>query len=62
MNTLLLQVNQNDWLFASDKINSVMTIILMVFAGTIIYLYLTNKKVNELEKKISDLEKRGEGK
>lgn len=51
MNTLLLQVNQNDWLFASDKINSVMTIILMVFAGTIIYLYLTNKKVNELEKR-----------
>lgn len=59
MNTLLLQVNQNDWLFASDKINSVMTIILMIFVGTIIYLYLTNKKVNELEKKISDLENKG---
>lgn len=58
MNTLLLQVNQNDWLFASDKVYSVLTIILMVFIGTIIYLFLTNKKVNELEKKVSDLEKR----
>lgn len=58
MNTLLLQVNQNDWLFASDKVYSVLTIILMVFIGTIAYLFLTNKKVNELEKKVSDLEKR----
>lgn len=38
-------------LMASDKINSVMAVVLTIFAGFIVYLVLTNRKVNELEKK-----------
>ncbi|MFN0204231.1 MAG: CcmD family protein [Bacteroidia bacterium] len=54
-NNFLLQASQNEWLFASDKIYSVLTIILMVFGATIAYLFMTNRKINQLEQKINEL-------
>ena len=47
----LLQSEQT-WLLASEKVYSVLTVILIIVALFIVYLMYTNKRVSELEKKI----------
>lgn len=53
---ILLQTDQADkpFLLASEKIYSVLTVLLLVFGAMIFYLILTNRKVKELEKKIEE--------
>jgi hypothetical protein len=45
-----------DILFASDKIYSVLTIILMVFFALIAYLVRTDLKLNKMESQIKALQ------
>jgi len=52
---LLLQAKS--WLFVSEKINSVMAILLTIFAGIVVYLVLTNRKISKLEEQIKDQDK-----
>ena len=46
-----------DLLLMSDKIFSVLTILLVIFGGLIGYLFFTNKKIGALEAKIDALDK-----
>ena len=54
--TLLLQSSEQSFLFASDKVYTVLTVLLTIFLLVALYLILTNKKINELEQKISEIE------
>ena len=51
------QVEMADQLRAEGKIYVVVTIILIVLAGLIFYLFLLDKKVKKLEKLLSDKKK-----
>jgi hypothetical protein len=51
------QVEMADQLRAEGKIYVVVTIILIVLAGLIFYLFLLDKKVKKLEKLVSDKKK-----
>ena len=51
------QVAMADQLRSEGKIYVVVTIILIVLAGLIFYLFLMDKKVKKLEKMISDKKK-----
>jgi len=51
------QVEMADNLRAEGKIYVVVTIILIVLAGLIFYLFLLDKKVKKLEKLVSDKKK-----
>ena len=44
------------WLLMSDKIYSVLTILLVIFGLLSLYLVATNRKINELEEKMDKLE------
>lgn len=46
--TLLL--TQDKFLFRSDKIYTVMTVLLIIWIGILIQLFILNRKVNKLEK------------
>lgn len=47
------------WLFKDGKINTVVAILLIIWAGIIVYLLLTQKKVNRLEKEVEEMKKKG---
>ena len=51
------RVEMADQLRAEGKIYVVVTIILIVLAGLIFYLFLLDKKVKKLEKLVSDKKK-----
>ncbi|MDX2286295.1 MAG: hypothetical protein NW241_19150 [Bacteroidia bacterium] len=57
---LLLQ-QQPAWLLRSDKIYSVLSILLIIFGLLISYLMFTNKRISELEQKLHELEDLDEG-
>lgn len=52
----LLQDHRQEFLFVSDKIYAVMTIVLLIFLGFLTYLLLTSRKVSQLEKQMQELE------
>ena len=52
-----INVEMADHLRAEGKIYVVVTIILIVLAGLIFYLFLLDKKVKKLEKLVSDKKK-----
>jgi len=55
----LLQSDINqEWLMVSDKVNSLLVILLIIFGGFIAYLFMTGKKVAKLETQINELEKK----
>ncbi|MDW3645984.1 MAG: hypothetical protein R8P61_02885 [Bacteroidia bacterium] len=56
-NFLLQTEIQQEWLMVSDKVNSLLVILLTIFGGVIAYLYFTGKKVKELEAQLDELEK-----
>ena len=45
----LLQAQQQEWLFASDKVNAVLAVVLIIFSGFISYLFFTDRKIKRLE-------------
>ncbi|MBX7242085.1 MAG: hypothetical protein K1X92_10080 [Bacteroidia bacterium] len=51
---LLLQAQTSDILLQSDKIYSVLTIILLIFAGLIGSLLFTERKLSKIEKSIQN--------
>ena len=53
----LLQDIQQEWLMVSDKVNSLLVILLIIFGGVIAYLFLTGRKVSKLEAQLKELEK-----
>lgn len=53
---ILLQAKQS-WLLMSDKIYSVLAILLIVFGLLSIYMVSTNRKISDLEQKMDELEK-----
>jgi|GEM_PF-2891295 Tfp pilus assembly protein PilO len=61
MNNLLqclLQANPSgDWLFASEKINTVLVVVLIVFLGMVSMLVYNLVKVKKLEQKVQELKK-----
>ncbi|MEO0581130.1 MAG: CcmD family protein [Bacteroidota bacterium] len=52
----LLQDHRQEFLFASEKIYAVMTIVLLVFLGFLTYLLFTSRKVSQLEKQMKEFE------
>ena len=46
------------WLFADGKSNTVITIMLLVWLGILVYLLLTNRKVKTLERQLAALKQR----
>ena len=57
LSIFLLQTQEQSWLFSSDKINAVMSVVLVIFLGFLLYLTLMQRKVGELEKKMDELDK-----
>lgn len=58
MRFMLLDIQPaEDILLASDKIFSVMAVLLVIFGALIGYVYFLNKKVKTIEEKIDTLEK-----
>jgi len=55
----LLQSDINqEWLMVSDKVNSLLLILLIIFGGFVAYLFMTGKKVSKLEEQLAELEKK----
>lgn len=55
----LLQSDINqEWLMVSDKVNSLLLILLIIFGGFIAYMFVTGKKVSKLEAQLDELEKK----
>ncbi|MEM7659252.1 MAG: CcmD family protein [Bacteroidota bacterium] len=52
----LLQTQQQEWLFASEKVNTVLAVLLAIFLLVALYLVLTNRKLSALEQQFSELE------
>jgi uncharacterized membrane protein len=55
--SLLLQ-EEKTWLLASDKIYSVMAVLILIFALVIGYLVVTNRKVSQLERRFEETERK----
>ncbi len=56
LNLVLGQIEpQNEFLLRSEKIYSVLTILLVIFSLLIIYLFITQRKIRNLEKKMGDI-------
>jgi hypothetical protein len=53
--SFLLQSNPS-WLLASEKVFSVLAVLLIIFGLLIVYLMFTNKRISELEQKMSEME------
>lgn len=59
MNTSFLQSfillqTEKTWLLMSDKVYSVLTVLLLIFGALIVYIFLTNRKIRDLEKKLKE--------
>ncbi|MCI4671526.1 MAG: CcmD family protein [Bacteroidia bacterium] len=52
----LLQEKAQSWLFASEKVNAVLAVVLVIFVGFISYLFISQRKVSQLEKQMDQLE------
>ncbi|MCB9231920.1 MAG: hypothetical protein H6581_09670 [Bacteroidia bacterium] len=48
---------ENELLFRSDKIYTVLVVVSLIFSGLIVYLFLTDRKVGKLEKQVEDMVK-----
>ncbi|MCE3008000.1 MAG: CcmD family protein [Bacteroidetes bacterium] len=53
----LLQATPDGLLFRSEKIFAVLTVILLIWVGIIVYLLLTNRKISRLERRFSQPKK-----
>ncbi len=43
---------QRGWLFANEKIYTILVVILIIWAGVVILLMLTNRRISRLEKMV----------
>lgn len=49
---ILLQVNQGNWLFANEKVYTVMAVLLVILGGLLTFALVTDRKVSKLEKQV----------
>ncbi|MEZ4824753.1 MAG: hypothetical protein R3C61_00450 [Bacteroidia bacterium] len=54
LSSFLLLQTEKTWLLMSDKVYSVLAVLLLIFGGLILYIFLTNRKIRDLEKKLKD--------
>ncbi|MDX2250352.1 MAG: hypothetical protein SF052_26450 [Bacteroidia bacterium] len=54
LQSIILLQAEKTWLLMSDKVYSVLTVILLIFGALIGYLVLTNRKIRNLEKKLKE--------
>ncbi len=54
----LITLLQESVLLRSDKIYAVLAVILVIFAGLLIYLFTTQRKLSKLEDMFKDSEKK----
>ncbi|MEZ4773523.1 MAG: hypothetical protein R3D00_10110 [Bacteroidia bacterium] len=52
LQSFILLQTEKTWLLMSDKVYSVLTVLLLIFGALIGYLVLTNRKIRDLEKKL----------
>ena len=52
----LITLLQDSVLLRSDKIYSVLAVILVIFAGLLVYLFTTQRKLSKLEKQFNETE------
>lgn len=55
--TIQLLQTQNSLLLKSDKVYSVLAILVIIFSALILYLFLTDRKTKAIEAKIEELKK-----
>jgi CcmD family protein len=48
------QQDVTQFLFASDKIYTVLTVVLIIFTGVVSFLLLTNRRISRLEKQLGE--------
>ncbi len=56
-NLIIILLQEKAWLLASEKVNSVLVIVLLIFGAVLTYLILTQRKVVRLEKQMEELER-----
>ena len=56
-NLIIILLQEKAWLLASEKVNSVLVIVLLIFGAVLTYLILTQRKVSRLEKQMEELER-----
>lgn len=56
-NLIIILLQEKAWLLASEKVNSVLAIVLLIFGAVLTYLILTQRKVSRLEKQMEELER-----
>jgi uncharacterized membrane protein len=56
-NLIIILLQEKVWLLASEKVNSVLVIVLLIFGAVLTYLILTQRKVVRLEKQMEELER-----
>jgi len=56
-NLIIILLQEKAWLLASEKVNSVLAIVLLIFGAVLTYLILTQRKVARLEKQMEELER-----
>jgi hypothetical protein len=52
---LQIQAQEKTWLLASDKVYSVLAILLLIFGAVLTYLIIGERKVSQLEKRMGEL-------
>lgn len=52
---LLQAAPSQKWLFQSEKINTVLAVILVIWVGIVVYLFLMHRKVSKVEQEIQRL-------
>lgn len=49
---ILLQINQDNWLFANDKVYAVMAVLLVILGGLLTFTFVTDRKISKLERQV----------
>ena len=52
---MILLQRENEFLFRSEKIYTVLTVVMIIFVGLIAFLIFTERKVAKLEKKVNEI-------
>lgn len=52
---MILLQRENEFLFRSDRIFTVLTVVLIIFAGLIVFMIFTERKVAKLEKRVDEI-------
>ena len=51
----LLQADETRWLFKSEKVNTILVVMLVIWVGIVVYLLWTGQKISKLEARMEEL-------